>query len=265
MDADGSNPVRLTDNRSFDAWPSWSPSGDRIAFTSARGGVGLDIFVMEADGSSQDRLTLNEGLDSDAHPYWSPVGEQILYSSDEGDEFDPEVWVINADGTGKQQLTDNQAWDLGVSWYPDGSKILFLSDRHSPGEIDLYAMNPDGSEVTRLAFTPGIREEQATYSPDGTQIVVYNTLDQHLWAMDADGRNPRPITEEFFLTGYPYWEPNPEVPLRPFVIGASVAPEADTEGPGQRFPIDPSTAALPEEEHHTEYTTIPPTSGPYWS
>ena len=262
MNDDGTNQVRLTDTIAFDGWPSWSASGDRIAFTSTRVIGGDDIFVMNADGSNQTLLTENRRLDSDFRPYWSPDGKKILYSSDEGSEFDPEVWVMNANGTGKQRLTDNQAVDVGVAWYPDGSSILFLSDRDGQADLDLYTMNPDGSDVVRLTVTPNIWEELATFSPDGTQIIFINQADMQVWVMDANGRNPKPITEDMLLSGYAQWQPVPETPVQPLVIGAYISLETDVEGPGEHFPV--TTGHIPEEERYTEYTTVPPTSGVHW-
>ena len=262
MDADGTNQVRLTDNVAFDGWPSWSASGDRIAFTSTRIIGGFDIFVMDADGSNQTLLTENRRLDSDFRPYWSPDGTKILYSSDEGSEFDPEVWVMNADGTGKQRLTDNQATDVGVAWYPDGSSILFISDRDGQDDLDIYTMNSDGSNVVRLTFTPNISEELATFSPDGTKIIFINNADMQVWAMDANGQNAEPITEGMILSGYAQWQPIPETPVQPLVIGAYISLETDVEGPGDHFPT--TTSHIPEEERHTKYTTTPPTSGVHW-
>ena len=262
MDANGTNQVRLTDSIAFDGWASWSASGDRIAFTSTRIIGGFDIFAMDADGSNQTLLTENRRLDSDFRPYWSPDGKKILYSSDEGSEFDPEVWVMNANGTGKQRLTDNQATDVGVAWFPDGSSILFLSDRDGQDDLDLYTMNADGSNVVRLTNTPNIFEELATFSPDGTQIIFINQADMQVWVMDANGRNPKPITEDMFLSGYAQWQPVPETPVQPLVIGAYISLETDVEGPGEHFPV--TTGHIPEEERYTEYTTIPPTSGVHW-
>ncbi len=70
MNADGSNPIRLTDNPAHHGFfPSWSPDGTRIAFTSSRDGND-EIYVMNADGSNQTRLTNSPAFDFE--PSWSP-------------------------------------------------------------------------------------------------------------------------------------------------------------------------------------------------
>jgi len=69
MDADGSNPVNLTDHPDDDEAPSWSSDGSRIAFESRRN-CNTEICVMNADGSNSVRLTRHEASDRD--PAWSP-------------------------------------------------------------------------------------------------------------------------------------------------------------------------------------------------
>lgn len=78
VDADGSNPTRLTDNPSGDRHPSWSPDGTKIAFSSGRDD-GSGIWVMDDDGSNQTRLTNNPDLD--LFPCWSPDGSGIAFQS----------------------------------------------------------------------------------------------------------------------------------------------------------------------------------------
>jgi Tol biopolymer transport system component len=75
-------------------------------------------------------------------PVYSPNGLKIAFISTH--DGDPEIFVMNADGTGLRKLTDNTAVDAAPSWSPDGAKIVFTSDRS--GSFELYRMNADGSQ-----------------------------------------------------------------------------------------------------------------------
>lgn len=92
---------------------NWSPDGSKIAYWRYEGGNG-EIFVANADGSGETRLTNNTVIDS--YPAWSPDGTKIAFSSNEGGDF--EVFVMNSDGTGRRAVTDNTAADGGPDWQP---------------------------------------------------------------------------------------------------------------------------------------------------
>jgi dipeptidyl aminopeptidase/acylaminoacyl peptidase len=67
--------------------------------------------------------------------------------------YDEEVYVINADGSGRTNLTKNSAADVAPTWSPDGKKITFMSDRD--GDFDIYTMDADGSDVAQVTNLPG--------------------------------------------------------------------------------------------------------------
>src|SRR5262245_52501067 len=92
----------------------------KIAFGSLRDG-NAEIYVMNQDGSSQTRLTVDPGTDSQAA--WSPNGKQIVFVRD-GD-----IFVMNADGTGQTSLTSGNFTNNGPQWSPDGKRIAFESNR----------------------------------------------------------------------------------------------------------------------------------------
>ena len=136
--ADGTNTTRLTNNIDFDRSPSWSPDGEKIAFTSDRDG-NTEIYVMNAaDGSGQTNISNSPAREY--YPSWSPDGEKIAFTSDR--DGNTEIYVMNAaDGTNTTRLTYNPALDEQSSWSPDGEKIAFTSDRD--GNTEIYVMNAD--------------------------------------------------------------------------------------------------------------------------
>ena len=74
-------------------------------------------------------------------PVYSPDGLKLAFISTH--DGDPEIFVMNTDGSGLKKLTDNSAVDAAPSWSPDGGRIVFTSDRS--GTFELYSMNSDGS------------------------------------------------------------------------------------------------------------------------
>ena len=106
-----------------------------------------EIYVMNADGTGQTRLTDNTAYDWG--PSWSPDGSRIAFYSVrvDGAHSDREIYVMNADGTGQTNLTNNDVYDSDPSWSPDGRQIAFVKGGKAGG---IYVMNADGTEQTHL-------------------------------------------------------------------------------------------------------------------
>ncbi len=191
-----------------------------------------------AAAASVARLTNDSAFDS--YPFWSPDGSRIAYVSSDGGYAG--IRVMERDGRGLTQVTDNGSWNFFTGfdpWSPDGKKFLFLSG--DEGGLDLWTMNPDGTGKVRLTengrIVPGLPLSGygADWSADGQQIAYTSCLfdnaairegfvataadgspavnvsairtEADLWIMDADGGSKKQLT-----TGgdarYPLWQPH---------------------------------------------------------
>lgn len=93
--------------------PAWSPTGEWIAFVSANSGND-EIYRMTTDGSVVQQLTNNQ-WQWDKHPSWSPDGSQIVFFSNR-DVGRPQIWIMNADGSGQKNLVSSEFEDLYPVW-----------------------------------------------------------------------------------------------------------------------------------------------------
>lgn len=204
INVDGSQEKRLTNSPGLDAFPGWSPDGQRIAFVSDRTGT-WEIYVMDDDGSQQRPLTNTP--EDESVPTWSPDGEKIAYTTDMiGD--DPKIWVMNADGSGRRQLASG-SWP---SWSPDSKQIVYTVYSNA-GVGRLLVMNADGSNQERVGgsfierFTGRADAEEPAWSPDGERIAFVSNVgmdNAEIYVMKVDGSERTRLTD---IPGGDHWPP----------------------------------------------------------
>ena len=177
--------------------PAWSPDGRTIVFVSWRDGNG-EVYAMDANGSGPRNLTQNPA--KDVRPAWSPDGRSIAFvsSRDRHQRMQPglrtppeqsDIYVMNADGSRKRNLTRDRASDDLPTWSPDGRRIAFLHGR-GRGRGQLYVVNADGSGLRNLGRIagPALFASQLVWSPDGRTIY----FGRYLVSTDGSGARKLP-------------------------------------------------------------------------
>ena len=218
MNSDGSNPTRLTDDKSrteklanfipvYDGNPVWSPDGTKIAFISNRDYL-FSVWVMNADGSNA-RLVTDKVIDA-AEPAWSPDGSKIAFSGGVRGSIGMtipavNIYVVNVDGSGLTQLTRDSGMNGNPAWSPDGKQIAFSRSRQNVSQTKLWLMNADGSDQ-RILPNPqdsnGFFGGQPVWSPDGSKILFLsqrlcrNIPTSGIYVMNADGSNSKLVTND---------------------------------------------------------------------
>jgi len=150
-------------------WPSWSPDGQRFAFSSTHEG-NQEIYTARADGTGLVRLTQSPGYD--AHPCWSPDGQVIAFSTDRWEGL--ELATVRPDGTGLSRLTRSPGLDDYPAYSPDGTRLAFVSNRD--GQFEIYLAEADGANPSNLSRHP-LRDSFPAWTPDGRGISFVSNRD----------------------------------------------------------------------------------------
>ena len=204
------------------ASPTFSPDGSRIAYVErshSYRSIGSwppkaipvyagAVFVTDLDGSHRTRLTNSlapEGsptkwIDDDQWPAWSPDGTQIAFSSDQGSDYFTDLFVINADGSGRHQITDGTDKVLGPAWSPNGAMIAWSGDRFS------FVANIDGTNKITLG---DVVTSSPDWSSDGLHIAVSTSAG--IATVHPDGSDLTVLEPDAFVSdpvlAPPYWQP----------------------------------------------------------
>jgi Tol biopolymer transport system component len=211
MFSDGAGRTRLTDDSVPERQPAWSPDGSHIAYARAGGNFGgYHIWAMNAGGTFQHEVTSPWAKASDTDPAWSPDGTRIAFVRSKPGAF-PELYVVNADGSGLQRLTMNDWIEGHPTWSPDGTRIAF--DRCClDGQSDLYTIDVATRIETNLTNSPTMDEFEPAWSPDGTMIAFTafvlgdGNKDLYEMALDGTGTVTR-LTSDPAAELAPDWQP----------------------------------------------------------
>ncbi len=183
----GGEPRILNASEGYDAEATVSPLGDRIVFTSSRDND-LDLYSMKTDGSDVVRLTNEIGYDGGA--FYSADGKKIVYRSHHPSDSAGiadfqnllarglvrpsvmEIQIMNADGSGKKQITNFGSASFAPYFHPDGKQIVFASNMKDPKgrNFDIFLMNIDGSGLSQVTFNDSF-DGFPVFTADGKHLI----------------------------------------------------------------------------------------------
>jgi TolB protein len=202
--------TQLTEFTDISAFaPTASPDGRWIVFYATQDGTQYpashSIWVMRRDGSNPVRLGQRPGGGWD--PVWSPDSSQIQFASEV--KGYPQLFVINADGSGVRQVTDFSGLRGRNDWSVHGLLATYLG---SSWNRDIYVFDTQGDNLVQL--TDGGNNLAPSFSPDGEWLTFMSYRDNprldlgcEIYIMRVDGSEPRRLTENDICDWQPRWGP----------------------------------------------------------
>ncbi len=184
---DGSNLAQLTGTHGYDAEGSYSPDGKLIVFCSLRDAYPKselspkdlkqlevdpayfgEIYLMDADGSNQRRLTDMPGYDGG--PFFTPDGQHIVWRHFSEDGTTADIYTMRIDGSGIKRLTDFDSMSWAPYFHPSGAYVIFASNKLGFSNFELYLVDANGRhEPIQVTSSDGF-DGLPVFSPDGNRL-----------------------------------------------------------------------------------------------
>ena len=184
---EGSSIRQLTRSKGYDAEGAYSPDGRKIVFCSVRDAYPTnrlseserkrfeadpsyfgEIYVMNADGSGQKRLTQTPGYDGG--PFFSPDGKRIVWRRFDESGAIADVYTMATDGSDVRQVTRFESMSWAPYYHPSGKYLIFTSNKLGFSNFELHIVDAEGRNApVRVTFTDGF-DGLPVFSPDGKKL-----------------------------------------------------------------------------------------------
>ena len=214
MDADGKYPQRLTEDNENDH-PIWLPNGHQVVFRTHDGNGVWWWRIYDLDTHEITKFSVPSYDFFFQTPAWSLDGQYLAYMSlveqQERNDGSSQIQVRSLVDSSDVALTNDVWASIKPTWSHDGQQIAFFSERDGTYNLfALYVMNRDGSDVRRLTEPEFSEEVMCTWSPDGREIAVGNSVVmRNIFVVEVETGEIRKLLElpEGVTASSPAWQP----------------------------------------------------------
>ena len=215
----GGSISQLTKNKWIDFDPNISPDGSKIAFISDRDG-NREIYLFELDwldGYSQwvprNLTNITNSNENEWTPTFSPIEDKIAYATyfPENDNYD--IFLMDEDGSNKENLTNTTSYEKFPQFSPDGSFLIYQG--WQKGKMDIFFLSlidKNNINVTRNHKSNDIISHGNSFTPDGESIVFTSERDgnRNIYTMRLNGEDLNQITSDLSNDYEPIFSPDGE-------------------------------------------------------
>jgi Tol biopolymer transport system component len=191
MNPDGTERKQLTDSTSTNFYPSLSPDGQYVVFSSNRTGV-FEIFLMQLASGELTQLT--DGIGNLYAPEISPNGNRVIFTQESGRQQN--IWLMRLDGNNPRALTDSGS-DIDPTWSPNGEQIAFTSARN--GAKQLFIMNANGENERPILLDEATKiGGRISWSPDNNWLAYYagEAGNRNIFLTSVNGKQVYQLTQQ---------------------------------------------------------------------
>lgn len=199
---DGSEKIKVTNNRTINLSPSWTPDGRSILFTSFKDG-NPSLYLFNFFTGKNRKFSSRSGLNLGGK--WSPVGRFVAISLERGGNTD--IYLLDQTGKRVRRLTYGSAIDVSPTWSPDGKRLAFVSNRS--GSPQIYILDLASGNTRRLTHTGGYNTSP-DWSPRKDKIVYTGRANGrfNLFSIGVEDKEPQQLTFDSRDNEEASWSPD---------------------------------------------------------
>jgi TolB protein len=199
---DGTEKYQVTNNRTINLSPAWTPDGKSILYTSYKD-RNPSLYLFELYSGKDVKFSSRTGLNLGGK--WSPDGQSVAVSLERGGNTD--IYLLDGGGNVVRRLTEDPAIDVSPAWSPDGRQLVFVSDRS--GSPQLYVLDVSNARTRRLTYS-GSYNTSPDWSPKGDKIAYISRIGGRfsVFSIAGEGGEPLRLTNNSADNEDPAWSPD---------------------------------------------------------